>query len=163
MPDAKVALLLLLPLVGLAGCDKPMPPAEQKRLDDRAVAQVEAMNHAPPPLRPVTPQPLPHASIAHRAEAGASCAFVLKGGGGVFAVMAGDRAELSIDGKPAVFARDAGSTRLPSGVWSRYIGKALALLVEQPGAGSPIASLVINDPYNRPVYQAAGSLRCPAI
>lgn len=158
MRDAKAMILLL----ALAGCDKPLSPADQKAADDRAVTQVEATNRALPPLRPVIPQPLPRTFIARHAVGGSGCAFVPKDETATVALTLGDRAELLIDGQPAVFSADKGSAKLPGGVWSHYVGKALALGLTQPGAGSPIATLVISDPYNRAVYQASGTLRCPA-
>ena len=159
MRDAKVLLLLMV----LAGCDKPMSATQQKAADDRAVLQVEATNRALPPLRPVTPQPLPRTFIARHAVGGTGCAFVPKGESATVALTLGARAILLIDGQPAIFSADTGATKLPDGAWSHYVGKALALGLEQPGAGSPITTLVISDPYNRTVYQASGTLRCPAI
>ncbi|WP_295636609.1 hypothetical protein [Novosphingobium sp.] len=140
-----------------------MSPAQQKVADDRAVAQVEATNHAPAPLRPVMPQALAPAFVAQHAAGGKSCAFVAKGETAAIALALDGRIELQIDGQPAVFSADKGSARLPSGAWSRYLGKALVLALDKPGAGSPIARLVINDRYNRPVFEAGGKLRCPAI
>lgn len=157
------ALLAALPILALAGCDKPMNPIQQKAADDRAVAQVEATERALPPLRPVMPQPLARSFIAGHAVGGKGCAFVPKGETAAIALLLDDSADLRIDNQPAVFSADKGSTKLPSGAWSRYIGKALALAVAQPGAGSPIARLSISDPHNRPVYQASGTLRCPAV
>ena len=162
MRDAKCLPLMVL-FVALAACGKSMTPAEQKAEDDRAVAQVEATERALPPLRPVSPQPLPRTFVARHAVGSRTCAFVPKGQAATVALTLGARAQLLIDGQPAAFAADTGSTKLPSGAWSHYVGKALALALAQPGAGSPIAKLVISDPYNRAVYAATGMLRCPAI
>ena len=155
-------LAAVLPIVALAACNQPMDPAQQKAADDRAVAQVEATNHAPAPLRPVTPQTLSPTFVARHAAGGKSCAFIAKGQTAVIALALDGRIELQIDSQPAVFSADKGSARLPSGAWSRYLGKSLVLALDQPGAGSPIARLVINDRFNRPVFEAGGSLRCPA-
>lgn len=154
---------VVLPVLMLAACDKPMSSAQQKAADDRAVAQVEATNHAPAPLRPVMPQALAPPFVAQHAVGSKSCAFIAKGQTAIIALALEGRIELQIDNQPAVFSADKGSARLPSGAWSRYLGKALVLALNQPGAGSPIARLVISDRYNRPVFEAAGSLRCPAI
>ena len=159
MRDAKTVWLVL----ALAGCDKPVSPAQQHAADDRAVAQVEATNRAFPPLRQVTPQPLPRTFVARHAVGATGCAFVPKGETATIALTLGESAELLIDGQPAVFSADKGSAKLPGGAWSHYVGKALSLGLAQSGAGSPIATLVISDPYNRAVYQTSGTLRCPAI
>jgi hypothetical protein len=156
-------LLGALPILVVVACDKPMSPALQKAADDRAVKQVEATNRALPPLRPVTPQPLLHSFIERNAAGARVCAFVPRGEAAAIALTLGDRTELRIDGQPAVFSADKGSAKLPTGTWSRYLGKALVLGLEQPGAQSPLARLVISDPYNRSVYLAWGSLRCPPI
>ena len=162
MPLQKLLVAVLLTLV-VGACDEPMSPAQQKAVDDRAVAQVEATNHAPAPLRPVIPQALSPAFVARHAAGGKSCAFIAKGHTAAIALALDGRIELQIDSQPAVFSADKGSARLPSGAWSRYLGKALVLALDQPGAGSPIARLIVNDRYNRPVFEADGTLRCPAI
>lgn len=160
--------ILALPILTLAACDKPLNPTQQTAADDRAVAQIEATNRAPPPLRPITPQPLPRTFIARHAVGGPNsqnngCAFVPKGETATVALTLGTRATLLIDGQPAIFSADTGATKLPGGAWSHYVGKALSLALAQTGAGSTIATLVISDANSRPVYQASGTLRCPAI
>ena len=76
-------------------------------------------------------------------------------------------AYLLLDGRPVRFASDPGSTKLPLGTFSRYVGKELALSLTRTDGDASEATrwaghLVVTDPYDQVVYQADGQVQCGA-
>lgn len=149
------AAVLLLP-----ACSEKHDPAQ----DARDIAQVEAMQKAKPPAKPISPQPMAYMEISQNKLYGAGCNFVPDGGGlGAIVLAQHDRAFLKLDGKIVTLASDAGSTKMPQGSWSRYSGREHALTLTRVGEGEGdafVGRVVITDPYDQVVYQARGTVQC---
>jgi hypothetical protein len=159
MPAVKV--LSVLALLALAACDKPMPPAQQKLLDDRAVARVEAMNRAPPPLRPIKPQPVTPLTQTRGRALQPGCAFTPEATDAPVALLVG-HAEMLIDGQVAIFAEDTGSGFFDEEIRSHYVGKGLTLSLAGTGRGDDRnkTRLTVSDPFGRVVYSSVGDVGC---
>jgi len=158
-------LVLLLPLLALAACDK--APSQS---DAAAIAQVEAAQKERAPAKPIAPQPIHYFDITKGKLYGAGCNFVaVDGGMGAVLLAQADRAIIKLDDALVVLAADKGSARLPQGAWSRYSGRDRALTLTRiddgkAGANGVVGSfsgqLVITDADDRPVYSAKGTVQC---
>ena len=155
----------------LSACDKPKSAAQQARDDARAVAMVEAAQHAVPPPMPIEPQPITAADIEKNALYGAGCTLVpTSQPGGDPLVMANDRrAVIKIGGKLVTFAADAGSAPLELGVRSHYAGKAQSLFLQKAGGdGTRLGeetfrwdgSLTVRDAHDQLIYTSTGEIVC---
>jgi hypothetical protein len=132
--------------------------------DARDIAQVEAMQKANPPPKPIDPQPMAYMEISQHKLYGAGCNFVPDGGGlGAIVLAQRDRAYIKLDGKIVTLASDAGSTKMPQGSWSRYSGREHALTLTRAGEGEGdvfVGHIAITDPYDQVVYQSRGNVQC---
>jgi len=152
----------------LAACDRGPTAAEQKAADDRAVAQVEAVQKQKPPPRPISPEPILFGDIQRFNLFGAGCAFAPGGSMGAVLLTRDKVAYLKLADRVVRFAADPGSAKLPLGTMSRYVGKEFAASltrVGEPGGAQALRSsahLTVTDPYDQPVYDADGLLQCGA-
>lgn len=156
--------LVLMGLALLAGCK------ESEQTDEQAIAAVNAAQDAKPPLQPVDPQAILYPDITQNKLHGTGCAFVADGGGmGAVLLAQADRAYIKLEGKIVALASDAGSAKMPKGSWSRYTGKEYGLTIKADGPAPTSdaerfdGTLVVTDPFERPVYQARGNFQCRAI
>lgn len=150
----------------LPACSQKSDPAQ----DARDIAQVDAMQKAKPPAKPITPQPMAYPDITQHKLYGAGCNFVADGGGmGAIVLAQGQRAFIKLDGKIVMLASDAGSTKMPQGSWSRYSGREYALTLTRADDGKVgdnnaadtfTGHIVITDPHDQVVYQARGNVQC---
>ena len=151
----------------LAACSPQKSAAERRVEDDRAIAQVNAAQEIKPPPKPIEPQPILFGDIQKYDLFGAGCAFAPGDSMGAVLLTRSKIAYLLLDGRPVRFASDPGSTKLPLGTFSRYVGKELALSLTRPGdetgeATRWAAHLVVTDPYDQVVFQADGQVQCGA-
>jgi len=159
--SATLALLLL------AGCKPDPDSAAQKAEDDRAVAQVEAIQKQKPPPRAIAPRPILFAEIQKYNLFGAGCAFAPGGSMGAVLLTRDKAAFMNLSDGMVRFASDPGSAALPFDTRSRYVGKAMSLsLTRAAAAGEDTlrwpAHLVVTDASDQPVYQADGQVQCGA-
>jgi hypothetical protein len=163
------ALVLLFAVVRLSGCHRTPSPAEQAAEDDRAVAQVEAIQKQRPPPRPIFPQPIAFADIQAHALYGAGCAFIAEGSRDAVLIARDKAGYLKLGDRIVRLASDPGSASLPIGGWSRYVGKEFAVtLGKADRAGEPRGGaglrwpggMTITDPFDQTVYGARGWLEC---
>ncbi len=153
-------------LLALSACS-----AEQEPTDAEAIAAVEKAQDGKPPVEPIAPQAILYPDISKNKLHGTGCAFVAESGGIGAVLLAQDtRGVLKINGEIQILAPDTGSAKLPKGSWSRYTGKEYALTLSATGPVEPVGTsehfdgkLVITDPFERPVYEAAGNVQCKAI
>ena len=158
--SATLALLLL------AGCKPDPDSAAQKAEDDRAVAQVEAIQKQKPPPRAIAPRPILFAEIQKYNLFGAGCAFAPGGSMGAVLLTRDKAAFMNLSDGMVRFASDPGSAALPFDTRSRYVGKAMSLsLTREPGETDALrwhARLIVTDTFDQPVYQADGLVECRA-
>lgn len=157
-----LALLSLLPL--LAGCGKSLTPEEQARADARDIAFVERAQKQHAPAQPIVLEAIPPAERAIIPPEGKGCVFVLredpKGDPiGLFGSVTG---HIRVEGRVLMLAPDTGSSRMPGGAWSKYVGKTHLLRLTASGAGGG-AWVEVLDPFDRKVYFAPGDLRCGSV
>jgi hypothetical protein len=159
---AAVALLL-------TGCAREPTLAEREAADARAVAQVEAVQKQKPPPRPIFPQPIGFDEIQARNLYGAGCAFTPDGGSGPVLLTRDKAGYVRLGDRLIRLASDPGSTSMPLGTWSRYIGKEfVAALANADSGGEPLGSeslrwtgrLTMTDAFDQPIYAAEGMLAC---
>ncbi len=151
----------------LAACTPEKSAAAKRAEDDRAIAQVNAAQEIKPPPTPIEPQPILFGDIQKYDLFGAGCAFAPGGSMGAVLLTREKVAYLLLDGRPVRFASDPGSTKLPLGTFSRYVGKERALsLTRTDGAAGEATRwaghLVVTDPYDQVVYEADGQVQCGA-
>lgn len=74
------------------------------------------------------------------------------------------RAAIKPGKEVVILASDPGSTRMPSGTWSHYVGKEHALTLTRQSPGSDESNwtgkLVITDAKDQVVYEATGLVQC---
>ena len=166
--DGNSRLLLALGLLALLAACAPQKTAAEKRAeDDRAIAQVNAAQEIKPPPKPIDPQAILFGDIQKFDLFGAGCAFAPGGSMGAVLLTRDKVAYLLLNGRPVRFASDPGSTKLPLGTFSRYVGKELALSLTRTGDEAGEATrwaghVVVTDPYDQVVYQADGQVQCGA-
>ena len=162
---------MLLALALLAACTPQKSAAEKRAADDRAIAQVNAAQEVKPPPKPIDPQPILFGDIQKFNLFGAGCAFAPGDSMGAVLLTRDKVAYLLLNARPVRFASDPGSTKLPLGTYSRYVGKELALSLTRTGdeAGPETGEatrwaghVVVTDPYDQVVYQADGQVQCGA-
>jgi len=141
-------------------------PAEHKAAEDRAVAQVEAIQKQKPPPQPIAPQPILFADIQKLNLFGAGCAFAPGGSMGAVLLTRDKVAYLKLGERVVRFAADPGSTKLPMGAFSRYTGKEFAASLTRAGEGGDgvrfDGRLTVTDPFDQIVYAADGLVQCGA-
>lgn len=160
----------ILLVLALAGCDREPTPAEQAIADEKAIAQVEAANRRYPPPQPLAPQPITPADLQRAGLLDAGCTFEPEGQSDPVLVARTKRAAMKLGRNLTSFASDPGSTQLPLGTWTHYVGKAGSLRIEAGGAGDLqsqnrmewTARLTATDQHDRIVYMSSGKLRCGA-
>lgn len=157
-----------LPLVLLAACGEEAPsPAEQKRMDDAAVAAVEAAQVPPP--SPVTPERILYPDIEKHDLFGAGCNFAPEGSMAAVVLAQPARGFMKIDGQMVAFAPDAGSGDLPLGAKGKYTAKAWSFVLDlaaEEGTQSGTetvnfpAHFVLRNDRDQIVYEANGTAQC---
>jgi hypothetical protein len=167
----QTAALPCLVLALLAGCGERTSPADKAAADDRAVAQVEAIQAAKPPPRPLELQAIMFDDIQANRLYDAACAFAPGGSMGAV-LLAHDKAGyVKLKGRVVRLASDPGSERLPVVGWSRYTGKEFALRLVRAGEGAMQgdaqglrwpARLTVTDAFDQVVYAADGAVQCRA-
>ena len=173
----------LLTLAGtalmLAGCADEPAPEDQTQANERDVALVEQANHAPPPLVPVTPEPILLPDIERYDMLGEVCSYAPGTSLGVRVIARQADAFMKIDGKVERFAADPGGRELPRHTRSLYNSKSYALRLTLAGsaAGEPVeepgenarpgegdgdyeGSVTLRDSYGRVVYEGTGLAQC---
>lgn len=166
----RISLTLIAVAIVLAGCDKTPSAAEQAAADAKAIAQVEAANRSFAPPQPLVPLPITPADLERAGLLGAGCAFEAEGQSDPLLVLRAKRAAMKLGRNLTSFASDPGSTALPLGTWTHYVGKAGALRIEAKGEGDPAAQnrvewaakLTATDAHDRIVFVSTGKLRCGA-
>jgi hypothetical protein len=159
-----LALALLL-----AACSSEPTPVEKATADARAVAEVEAIQKQKPPPQPLAPQAILFDDIQKHDLFGPGCAFAPGGSMGAVLLAQDKIGFLKLEDRIVSVASDPGSTRLPGGAWSRYVGKAFSLRLartERQGS-SPAAEtlrwparVTITDAHDQMVYDATGAVQC---
>lgn len=163
----KTCIGLVVPLF-LAAC---FGQGEDKAAQDaRDIAAVKAAQNAKPPAKPITPQPIVYFDIVSNKFYGSGCNFVAVDGGMGAALLAQEeRGIIKLYDKPVVLAADKGSTKLPQGAWSHYVGKEYALTLTKIEGGKATrnglvdmfdAQLTITDPHDQVVYNSKGTAQC---
>lgn len=158
------ACTALIALLSLSACDL-TSPEERAAADARDVAAVEAANKRLPPAKALTPQPILFPDIRAASLYDPGCAFVAEGGGlGAIVMTEAKRAAIKPGKDVVILASDPGSTQMPSGTWSRYVGKENALTLTRQSPGSDESNwtgkLVITDAKDQVVYEATGLVQC---
>ena len=157
----------LLLALALAACAGEPSAAEKKAADDRAIAEVEAVQSQRPPPRKLDPEPIVFADIQRFSLFGAGCAFAPGGSLGAVLLTREKVAYLKLADRMVRFASDPGSAKLPLGTVSRYVGKEYAASLTRAD-GSPDGAvrfsghLTITDPFDQVVYGADGLIQCGA-
>ena len=151
----------------LAACSPQKTAAEKRAEDDRAIAQVNAAQAIKPPPKPIDPQPILFGDIQKYDLFGAGCAFAPGDSMGAVLLTRDKVAYLLLNGRPARFASDPGSAKLPLDTYSRYVGKEMALsLTRATGAADEATRwaghLVVTDPLDQVIYEADGQVQCGA-
>lgn len=165
-----VVLFVAVPLA-LSACDKAKSAAEQAREDAKAIAMVEAAQHAAPPPMPIEPQPITAADIEHNNLYGVGCSLVpaTQPGGNPLVVATDKRAVIKIGSKFVTFAADPGSPPLALGARSHYVGREQSLFLEKAGGdGTRLGeesfrwdgTLTVRDSREQLVYTTAGEIVC---
>lgn len=162
---SRAIAVALCALILVAGCGEKKSAAEKRAADDRAIAQVNAAQEVKPPPKPIEPQPILFGDIQKYDLFGAGCAFAPGDSMGAVLLTRDKVAYLLLDGRPVRFASDPGSTKLPLGTFSRYVGKELALSLTRSGDVAADATrwaghLVVTDPLDQVVYQTDGQVQC---
>jgi len=154
---------VLAGLVLLGACNT-QSPAEKAAADAGDIAAVERAQNQRPPIVPITPKPILFPDIKRAALYGPGCAFVAEGGGmGAVLLTENKRAAIKPKDEIVILASDPGSTPMPQGTWSRYVGKAYALTLTRADGGTDGAwngKLVVTDPGDQIVYEASGQVQC---
>ena len=157
---AGTALILLL----ATGCNQ-LSPEEKAARDARDVAAVEAVNDRLLPLVPLSPQAILFPDIRKAGLYGPGCAFVADGGGlGAIAMTQEKRAAIKLADELVILASDPGSTKMPHGTWSHYVGKkhsvTLTRLDNNKTDREWRGKLVITDAGDRVAFEADGLVQC---
>jgi hypothetical protein len=157
--------------LALSAC-KPAPSPAQRAADDaKAVAQVEAANRSYGPPIALNPEPIRPADLDRAGLLDAGCAFAATDQADPVLVARPKRAVMKFGRNLTSFASDPGSTSLPLGTWTHYVGKAGSLrIVKADGAGGLggqgglewSATLIVTDEHDRTVFTTPGRLRCGA-
>jgi hypothetical protein len=156
-------------VLALVGCGHE-PTAEEKRAaEERAIAQVEAVQKQKPPPRMIAPQPILYPDIEQHNLFEIGCAFAPGDSMGAVMLAREQDAYMKIGGRMVRFASDPGSPRMPLGTWSRYAGREMALaLTKAAGEGEVSGSesvrwrghLTVTDAFEQVVYAADGLVQC---
>jgi hypothetical protein len=150
----------------LTACGHEPTAAEKRAADDRAIAQVNAVQSHKPPARPISPRPILFGDIQKYNLFGAGCAFAPGDSMGAVLLTREKVAYLLLNGHPVRFASDPGSAKLPLDTVSRYVGKEMALSLTRVGeTGETMrwpGHLVVTDPQDQVVYEADGQVQCGA-
>jgi hypothetical protein len=152
--------------LALVACSPDPDSAAQKAADDRAVAQVEAIQRQKPPARAINPQPILFADIQKYNLFGAGCAFAPGGSMGAVLLTRAKAGFIKLGDGMVRFAADPGSAALPLDTRSHYVGKAMSLsLTRDAGESDALrwhGRLIVTDRFDQPVYQADGLVECQA-
>lgn len=167
----RIAWLLLTATLALAACKPEPSPAQKAAADAKAIAQVEAANRSYGPPVALDPEPIRPAVLDRAGLLGAGCSFAAAGQTDPLLVARPKRAVMKLGRDLTSFASDPGSTALPLGTWTHYVGKAGSLrIVKADGNGELSgqgalewsATLIVTDEHDRTVFSSPGRLRCGA-
>jgi hypothetical protein len=154
--------LVLPALILLAACGKSETPEEKALRDARDVLMVEnaQRQHAPP--QPIVLEAIPAKEQAMMPPEGKGCRFLLNEapGGDPVALFGQVTGHIRVDGRVLSLAPDTGSSKVPGGAWTKYVGKTHLVRLTANAGGASWVEVV--DPYDRRVYFAPGTLRCAA-
>ncbi len=153
----------------LGGCDKPPDPARQAAEDERAIAQVEAVQKQRPPVVPIDLAAMGAPDFEKNNLFGAGCAFVPEGGGmGAVLLTREKRAYIKLGAKVVSLSSDPGGPKAPLGTWEHYVGDTYSLELTRSAASPSVQEellrwpgrLMIADADKRVVYSAMGEVQC---
>jgi len=148
---------LLLPLCAaavLAACGS-APHREVS--DEEATAIIKRVNRGP--VFPVDPQPILEQEIAKLKYRGGGCVFSPGNGErGAMALAMKEAGYMKFDGTIVRFAVDSGSTALPDGARTRYVGTSHLFRLRLTAEGR--GHLVVEDGSKRPVFEQDGKVWC---
>ncbi len=158
-------------VVALAGCKQQISPRQQASDDAVAIAKAEAAQDSRPPIKAVSPEPLNALDMQKYGLGGVGCGLIpgAPPAGDAVVFAAPKRATLKLEGRLVSLASDPGSTPLPLGAWTHYVGKELSLKLEKTdGDGSNAGSdrmrwngrMTVRDAWDRIVYTTVGALEC---
>lgn len=150
---------LLLAVLLLSACADEPSADEQQRIDDAAVAAVEAANAQVPPIEELRPQIITDADVAEAGIEGAHCTYMPGTNSSPRLIVRKLDAYLKLDGDMIRLAADSGSLELPGGTRTTYNGRAMVVRLTMEGDQGTIT---IDDPYGREVYAVTGSVACVA-
>ncbi|MEW9856838.1 hypothetical protein [Novosphingobium sp. M1R2S20] len=165
----KKATGLLLGLAAISGCANDEASRRDPAKDAQDVAMVERLSRAP--FRPIRPEPLTGEDIDRYDLARDGCMFRPGSDAKEAPVFVAqkDRGYLKIDGRLQPLAVKSGSSELPSGAHSTYVGtENWVELVAQAtsegrgagGKGSWPSRLIIHDANERIAFDAPGHVSC---
>lgn len=167
----RVPWLLIAAALASSGC-KPAPtPAQQAAADAKAITQVEAANRSFGPPVALDPEPIRPADLDRAGLLDAGCAFTAADQTDPLLVARPKRAVMKLGRNLTSFASDPGSTALPLGTWTHYVGKAGSLRIVKADGDGGIggqgglewsATLIVTDEHDRTVFSSPGRLRCGA-
>jgi len=163
--------LAILPALLLASCGAQEPTPEDLAANaERDVAMVEEANNAPPPVRPVLPEPITFQDIEEHSILGAACNYAPGTSLGTRIIAREADAFAKLEGEVIRFAADAGSSELPAKSWSDYDGREFSLRLAVEGEGRSAGgnggktnytgTIDMRDRWNRPVYNGTGLVQC---
>lgn len=163
------AWLLIAAALGTAACKPEPSPAERAIADAKAIAQVEAANRSFGPPVALAPEPIRPADLERAGLLDAGCAFTAADQTDPLLVARPKRAVMKLGRNLTSFASDPGSTALPLGTWTHYVGKAGSLRIVKADGDGGIggqgglewsATLIVTDEHDRTVFSSPGQLRC---
>ena len=125
--EPRAGLAIAAGVMALAACSPDPNSAAQKAADDRAVAQVEAIQRQKPPPRAINPQPILFADIQKFNLFGAGCAFAPGDSMGAVLLTRAKAGFIKLGDGMVRFAADPGSAALPLDPRAHYVGKAMSL------------------------------------
>ena len=149
-------------------CGQDMDQGEQELIEQQAIADVEAVNGAEPPLQEVVPDPILFPDIERHDMFGASCAYAPGTSLGARVIARQADAFMKVDGEVIRFAADPGARELPYGTRSLYNGTEYSLRLDIAGDGEQSGietmdyegTISLRDRWNRVVYDGVGIAQC---
>ena len=161
---------LCVGLLALSACAEAPSEEEIAAENERIVAEVEAVNKAPPPLEEKVPEPIGYPDIEKHDMFGAACAYAPGTSLSARVIARETDAFVKIDGEVIQLAADPGSREMPGKTRSLYNGTAysLRLTIDSEGREDPVSigteifdgTVFLRDRYDRVIYQGASRVSC---